>query len=258
MLKNKKILIAIIATILVLLIVLVTTIFIVIKNKNKNETENNNIVEEKIDKEKLETDFKQPFLNEETEYVKIRTNVEKSIVGKYDVQAYIPKIDIEGEEAENINNEIYRLAANIINEAAKVEKYSKYDMEYTSFVNNDILSLVVRFTVKEEDNPRRIIIKTYNYDLKEDKQIKLSNITNKDQRSEIEKAIMDKIEEENKLAEKTISLGYNAYVRDTKNSIYKIENATEFFIGNDNILYIVYAYGNQDYTDIVDLIMYKL
>ena len=69
---------------------------------------------------------------------------------------------------------------------------------------------------------------------------------------------MKKIEEENKMAEQIISQGYSAYIRDKEDEIYKIENATEFFIGNDNILYMVYAYGNQEYTDEMDLIMYKL
>jgi len=70
--------------------------------------------------------------------------------------------------------------------------------------------------------------------------------------------INKKIEESNAKAEQSINKGYNAYIRDAESSIYKIKNATEFFIGEDNILYIIYAYGNQEYTEQMDLIIYKL
>ena len=257
MLKNKKKMIIIIVSIAVLLIAIITIIAIII-NKSKNKTENNSGEEITIDTEKLEIEFNEHFLNEETEYVKIRTQLEKSELGKYDVTVYIPEIISERETAKQINTEMYMLIAKVINEAVNVDKYSKYEVEYTSFTNNDILSIIIRFTIKEEDNPRRIIIKTYNYNLETDEKVELSDIIDTNQGNEIEISIMKKIEEENKLSEKTIEQGYSAFIRDTTSDIYKIENANEFFIGKDGILYIVYAYGNQEYTDVVDLILYAL
>ena len=258
MLRNKRKIIAIIISIAILLAVIATIIIIIVINKSRNQSENNNIEEISLDTEKLEIDFQQPFSNEETEYVKTRTEIERAELGKYDVKIFVPEIVSEMEVATKINEEIYMLIARIVNEALNVEKYSEYNVEYTSFMNNNILSLVIRFTIKEEDNPRRIIIKTYNYDIENDRKINLLDITNEEQRNKIEESIMKKIEEENKMAEQIISQGYSAYIRDKEDEIYKIENATEFFIGNDNILYMVYAYGNQEYTDEMDLIMYKL
>lgn len=258
MLRNKRKIIAIIISIAILLAVIATIIIIIVINKSRNQLENNNVEEISLDTEKLEIDFQQPFSNEETEYVKTRTEIERAELGKYDVKIFVPEIVSEMEVATKINEEIYMLIASIVNEALNVEKYSEYNVEYTSFMNNNILSLVIRFTIKEEDNPRRIIIKTYNYDIESDRKINLLDITNEEQRNKIEESIMKKIEEENKMAEQIISQGYSAYIRDKEDEIYKIENATEFFIGNDNILYMVYAYGNQEYTDEMDLIMYKL
>ena len=44
------------------------------------------------------------------------------------------------------------------------------------------------------------------------------------------------------------------FTRDTKSDIYKIENATEFFV-HDNNLYIIYAYGNDKITGEMDLVV---
>ena len=256
MLKKKKVIIISIVITLIVIIAVVATIFIIRKGKKTENKSNQEVAN--IDKAKLEMEFKKEFLNEETEYVEIRQKIEQSKVGTYDVKAIIPKITIEKEEANKINKEIYKLAADIINQGARAEKYAKYNMEYTSFINNNILSLVIRFTVKEGDNPRRIIIKTYNYDIEKDKRIELADIIDSEQENKIQNEINKKIEESNAKAEQSINKGYNAYIRDAESSIYKIKNATEFFIGEDNILYIIYAYGNQEYTEKMDLIIYKL
>lgn len=256
MLKRRKLVIFIIVIVVILMILSTVLVFVLTKDKSKDKKNIN--TEEVLDTEKLEMEFKQEFSSKETEYVKIAQTVEQSKIGKYDVKAYMPKLTAEGSDAEEINNDIYELSANIINVAVDVKKYAKYNMEYETFLNNNILSLVIRFTVKEEDNPRRIIIKTYNYDIEKNERVELKDIINEEQKNKIQEKIKNKVEESNKKANQTISKGYKAYVRDEKDDIYEIENATEFFIGNENILYIVYAYGNKEYTEEMDLIMHKL
>lgn len=44
------------------------------------------------------------------------------------------------------------------------------------------------------------------------------------------------------------------YRRDENSEIYILENATEFYV-KDNILYIIYSYGNNNYTSKTDLII---
>lgn len=254
--KNKK-LIMYIAIAIIAVLVISIVIFAVVKSMNQNKEKEP--PEETIDEESLEILFKQPFSSEASEYVRTQYNIEDFSVGKYKVQASVPNLNLAQKEAENINKEIQQIIVNnILKEAFYVQNYTTYNIEYESFLNGNILSLVIRCTVKSGDNPRRIVIKTYNYDIENGKQVTLSDIVNVEQQKDLQNKIMEKIEKSNKKAEEIIKQGYTAYVRDKESSIYKIENATEFFIGNDNILYIVYAYGNQDYTDEFDLIMKKI
>ncbi len=74
----------------------------------------------------------------------------------------------------------------------------------------------------------------------------------------INETIQAKIRRENTIIEQGYaSQGYNVYRRDATNDMYLLENATEFFI-EDNILYIIYSYGNNNYTNEVDLIINKI
>ena len=49
-------------------------------------------------------------------------------------------------------------------------------------------------------------------------------------------------------------LGYNVFSRDLKSDIYKVENISEFFIYDSNI-YIIFAYGNEQITSEMDLVI---
>ena len=37
--------------------------------------------------------------------------------------------------------------------------------------------------------------------------------------------------------------------------MYSINNVKEYFLGKDNAFYIIYAYGNQNLTDEMDIIV---
>ena len=65
--------------------------------------------------------------------------------------------------------------------------------------------------------------------------------------------VKKEIKKENTIADQ----GYNVYRRDANSEIYRLENATEFYIKN-NIMYIIYCYGNNSYTSEVDLIITKV
>ena len=38
--------------------------------------------------------------------------------------------------------------------------------------------------------------------------------------------------------------------------MYKIENTDEFYIDNNNNLYLIYAYGNENLTSEMDLVVF--
>ena len=48
---------------------------------------------------------------------------------------------------------------------------------------------------------------------------------------------------------------YNKYIRDINDSMYKVENTKVFFLGEGKALYIVYPYGNSNYTTELDLVI---
>lgn len=260
LIDKRKITVIVTTAIFVLAIVLVIISLTIDGKEKESEVENNNVAtaEQNIDIEKLELEFKNEFSNPETEYIKLRQKFEASRPGAYDVTAYIPQIALKGNKATSINKEIYKLAQDIINKTGYSKQYAKYFMEYESFVNGDILSIVIRFTIKEGSNPLRIILKTYNYNMSGDRLIKISEVLNNEQKIAVQTKIANKIKSSNEIAKKIIEQGYSAHVREIGDEMYRIENATEFFIGKGNILYVIYAYGNNSHTDEMDLIIYKL
>ena len=60
----------------------------------------------------------------------------------------------------------------------------------------------------------------------------------------------------NEEAENLKRLGYNVYTRDLTSSIYKLENTDNYMLGADNKLYIIYPYGNANFTDEMDVIVF--
>ena len=69
----------------------------------------------------------------------------------------------------------------------------------------------------------------------------------------------NKIKSEIKTVENKINelsqLGYKVYLRDSNSDIYKLDNITEYFIGEDNVIYIIFAYGNQNNTSEMDIVI---
>lgn len=51
-----------------------------------------------------------------------------------------------------------------------------YTVEYVANVQDDILSLMIRSNLKEGVSAQRIIIQTYNYDLRNNKEINLEEV----------------------------------------------------------------------------------
>ena len=138
----------------------------------------------------------------------------------------------------------------------KEDKNTIYTVEYVANVEEDILSLMIRSNLKEGSSAQRVIIQTYNYDLKNDKQVtleevlKIKNINKNDMQNDIK----SEIENEQKKVEDLKELGYSIYSRDVKDERYKIENSKEFYLTSED-LYVIYAYGNDSFTSEMDLVI---
>ena len=126
------------------------------------------------------------------------------------------------------------------------------------YINSNILSLVIKSTLKEGNNPQRVIIQTYNYNLSTNEEMTLNQLIEIQglNKSAVENKIINKINSSNNDAETLKRLGYNVYIRNTSSDIYKVENTSNFILGKDNHLYILYPYGNSNFTDVVDVIIF--
>lgn len=233
-----------------------------VKFGNKTEEEKN----------QLETDFLKIFNNniENTEgnYDSKKEDTTKNLVytiqekketktNSYDLEIHIPYINIKNEIVDKYNKEIEEVFVNMKNKVLKSENRNIiYTVEYVANVQDGILSVMIHSNFKEGTNAQRVIIKTYNYDLRNNKEITLQEMLKFEQLEEqkIQNQIKYEIETEQKKVEDLKQLGYNIYNRNIDSDIYKIENTTEFYITKD-VLYIIYPYGNEAETSEMDLII---
>ena len=214
----------------------------------------------------FQNSFKNTNTSEEAEKIEadkdyIYTSYEKAEVnsGNYEIDVKIPVININSEEIKSYNEDIKQVfqdkAESILNGGSNRAVYS---VDYEAFLNNNILSVVIRSTLKEGSNPQRVIIQTYCYNIKEMKKVEFSDImtlknldTNTVQ-EKIRKQIQGKQEEAKALQQ----LGYSVYIRDLRSDRYDVENISNFFIDENNNVYVIYAYGNSSNTDVTDIVIF--
>ena len=190
----------------------------------------------------------------------VYTNYEKkeSKLNSYDLEVRIPYINVKSDVIDGYNKEIEDIFVNIANNVLQSENTNIiYTVDYVANVKDGILSVMIRSNLKEGANAQKVIIQTYNYDLRNNKEITLEEVLRIENLKieDVENKIKSKIEEEEKKAEDLKSLGYNIYSRDPSSDIYSIENSTEFYL-DGNALYIIYAYGNAAETSEMDLVIF--
>lgn len=224
------------------------------------------------EKEQLKTDFLKIFNNTiennegqnnskkvdiDKDLVYTQYEKKESKVNSYDLEIHIPRINVESEIVDGYNKEIEDVFANMAKKVLQSENRNIiYTVEYTANVQDGILSVMIHSNFKEGTNAQKVIIRTYHYDLRNNREVTLSDLLRFEQLEEqkIQEQINLEIETEQKKVEDLKQLGYNIYSRDTTSDFYKIENTTEFYV-KDDVLYIIYAYGNDSNTSEMDLII---
>lgn len=175
----------------------------------------------------------------------------------YDVEVHIPKINIENKSVQEFNESIKN---NFLGKTESIleseNKHIIYTVEYVANVYEDILSVMVRSNLKEGSSAQRVIIQTFNYDLRNNKELDLEDILRfKDlDKNVVKQNIKDEIAIAQKRVKDMKELGYEIYNRDVTSDMYSIEKTTEFYLTN-NALYIIYPYGNNSLTSEKDLII---
>ena len=232
-----------------------------IKVKEKEQKGNYTELEENFDEIFTNTINKEAGANQDINYDEIiycAYDIDNAD-GNYDISAKIPLFKLKNEVTEKINAEIYNtFAKTIIDIVNNSNSHTTFNLDYVAYANNNILSLVIKCTYKNGTNPQRKIIQTYNYDIENNKLLDINEILeyknlNKD---EVEIKITEKIKKENEEVKAFAEQGYNVFVRDESDGMYKVEKTPNFFIGQDNYLYLIYAYGNNNYTSELDLVIF--
>lgn len=196
---------------------------------------------------------------EESDLVYSMYKIENTDENYYMVNAVIPTINIKSQKVselnESIKSEFYDKANNIMRQS---DEFIVYNVTYQAFVNEDIVSVVIKATLKEGNKAEKVSIKTYNYSMSADRQVSLKDLV------ELKKTtvatVQSTINSEIKTAynnAKIIAAEYgNLYERGLNSDIYKVENTTTFFLTDDGYVYVIYAYGNKDYTNEMDIVIF--
>lgn len=176
---------------------------------------------------------------------------------KHEIDVNLPYININNEETDNFNKEIKNTFKGKAEEILKDSNQNIiYIVKYKAYVENNILSLVIYSDLKQNTSAQRVIVQTFNFDLKENKKLTLEDIIDSFdlKKADVQNKINIDIQKEQKKSEDLIKLGYNIFSRDINSDIYKVENASEYFVYNNNI-YIIFAYGNNKMTSEKDIVI---
>ena len=219
----------------------------------------------------LETEFDQIFTNSLTntenqgdnkkkdnskDLVYVDLEKKETKLNSYDLEVHIPRINIDSPVVDKYNQDIQSFIDKT-NEVLESENQNIiYTVDYVANVQDGILSLMIKSNLKEGSNAQRVIVETYNYDLRNNKEISLEEVLAIEylDKNDVQNRIDAKIAQEQRQVEDLKDLGYNIYNRDTSSEQYKVENSNYFYL-TDNVLYIIYPYGNENYTSEMDLVI---
>ena len=245
------------------------------KQGDTNNTQNNEeVVEEPNAFETMKENFNLLFDNkfsakENTEFEVEKKKKAEEIVYTvftkkeetdfYDIDINVPFINIKGDipgEFNQITQTVFLSKANEILKNTDASKRSIYSIDYTANLSGEILSVVIKSSLKQGDNPQRIIVQTYNYNIKTKEKVKIDDILTIKSigNEEINNKITEMIQKAIKSAETLTASGYSVYKRNINDEMYIIDNINTFFLGNNSKLYIIFAYGNKNFTSEMDVL----
>jgi hypothetical protein len=276
--KNQKIIFILVGAFCVFALIAGIYTQFFVENKGSDYTKNptDNIsgdskpkTQEEI-KNQLKSLFTNDFINNSTYEVQKANDSKDIVYSAYDIQKkeelyevdiHLPVINISGDVPASFNKITQSVFAD---EASKIlnKKYTEkviYDVNYISYINDNILSLAIKSTLKRGNNPQREIIQTYNYNLETGEKVELVDVLTKRNivQSECQNKINQVVSKAQEEAQILVKSGYQVYNRDLSNSIYQLSNISNFFLGSTGELYIIFAYGNQNFTAEMDVVLYE-
>jgi len=177
----------------------------------------------------------------------------------YEINLKIPLININNEITQKFNQNTQEIFADRANKILQgTTEKTIFDVEYVAYMNGDILSVVIMSTLKEGEQPQRVIVQTYNYNVKTKAEVTAEELLTS-LHYDID-TVNDEIKREiQKVSEEATALqqsGYEGYTRNPEDSRYQVKNAKTYFMGENGSVYLVYAYGNNDVTSEMDIIRF--
>lgn len=276
--KNQKIIFILVGAFCVFALIagIYTQFFVGNKGSDYTQNPTDNIsgdsrpkTQEEI-KNQLKSLFTNDFINNSTYEVQKANDSKDIVYSAYDIQKkeelyevdiHLPVINISGDVPASFNKITQSV---FVDEASKIlnKKYTEkviYDVNYISYINDNILSLAIKSTLKRGNNPQREIIQTYNYNLETGEKVELVDVLTKRNivQSECQNKINQVVSKAQEEAQILVKSGYQVYNRDLSNSIYQLSNISNFFLGSTGELYIIFAYGNQNFTAEMDVVLYE-
>lgn len=247
---------------------------------NNNNTSSQNVQNEILEKsqEEIKDEFNEFFtntlnlngfdttgiqkINNENDIVYSIYEIEE-ISDAYEVKMSIPVINIKNKLTTTLNQVTQ---ANFVNKANEIlqktdtENKTIYTIDYVAYVNSNILSLIIRSTLKEGTSAQRVIIQTYNYNLATNTEATLVDLINikKLNKDEVNDKIIEVVTKADEEDEALQDMGYNQiFVRDLTSDMYNVDNTSSYFLGPNEELYIIYPYGNNEFTSKMDIVLFE-
>ncbi|NLC87616.1 MAG: hypothetical protein GX682_02415 [Clostridiaceae bacterium] len=282
---NKRNLLYIGITIICVIAIIMGIYYQIFKNDKKQNSDNNqitNIVQDEnknIDPEQVKEEFNNLFTNyfddqgydissikkieglEEKDIIYAAYNIQEEKEEKYNVNINLPVFNVQGDVASEFNVTTQSIFANKASDVLLNSKeYTIYNVEYISYLNENILSLVIKSTLKEGNNAQRVIVQTYNYDIQTGNKVTLNEIlqakgiSQKEVNTKIETQVQEASKQSEAVANALQQKGQLVYKRDINNAMYVTDNVNYFFLGLDGQIYIIYPYGNSNFTSEMDII----
>ena len=177
----------------------------------------------------------------------------------YSVDAQVPMINIDSEIVRKINSEIKKEYYNKANAIMRqTEGNTNYNVAYKAYINSDYLSIVIKSVLKEEGKAEKVAIKTYTYSMAKEKLVSLEDLI--DLKETTKEIVQKNINDEIKMAYDNAQIIANEYgtlhQRDLNSNMYKIESSKVYFLTDDGYVYILYPYGNDSYTNEIDIVIF--
>lgn len=220
----------------------------------------NNLFNNTFNKQGYDTSNIKRFQSLENEDIVYKAyDIQKEEDGKYSIDIKLPAFNIDEQEIPaGYNSKTQSIFANKVTSIVTgANQYTIYNIDYVAYINDGILSVVIKSTLKEGNSPQRNIVLSYNYNIETGESVTLDEVLEKYNisKNEVNKKINTQIKEASKQAEKiSEATGQNVYKRDLSNAMYLTENVSNFLVGKDGTIYIIYAYGNNSLTSEIDII----